>query len=64
MLYLNSLSDIWIKTVTPDMSYKVTIFYREKILILLDFSAEDISSDGAIILFEKLERKEKLIRMN
>ena len=43
------------------MSNKNTIFYRGHTSILLDFSAEEISSDGAIILLEKLERKEKLI---
>lgn len=43
------------------MSNKSTIFYRGNTAVSFDFSAEEISSDGAIILLEKLERKEKLI---
>ncbi len=43
------------------MSNKNTIFYRGNTSVLLDFSSEQISSDGAIVLLEKIERKEKLI---
>jgi len=43
------------------MSSKNTIFYRGNKAISADFSAEQISSDGAVLLLEKLERKHKLI---
>lgn len=43
------------------MSHKDTVFYRGNTSINLDFSAEEISSDGAVLLLEKLERKHKLI---
>ena len=43
------------------MSHKDTVFYRGKRAISFDFSAEEISSDGAVLLLEKLERKHKLI---
>ena len=43
------------------MRNKNTAFYREKTAINVDFSAEEISSDGALILLEKLERKHRLI---
>jgi len=43
------------------MSNKNTIFYRGKQEISADFSAEQISSDGAVLLLEKLERKHRLI---
>ena len=43
------------------MSNKDTVFYRGNTAISLDFSAEEISSDGAVLLLEKLERKHKLI---
>jgi len=45
----------------PKMSNKDTVFYRGNTAISLDFSAEEISSDGAVLLLEKLERKHKLI---
>ncbi len=44
------------------MSNKDTVFYRGETAIKLDFSAEEISSDGAVLLLDKLERKHKLIR--
>jgi hypothetical protein len=44
------------------MRTKNTIFYRGKTEVALDFSAEEISSDGAVVLLEKLEKKNKLIR--
>lgn len=43
------------------MSIKNTVFYRYNSCISVDFSSEEISTDGAIILLEKLERKNKLI---
>ncbi len=44
------------------MSDKYTAFYRGKTAVGLDFSAEEISSDGAVLLLEKLERKHGLIK--
>ena len=38
------------------MSDKSTIFYRGNTAVSVDFSAEEISSDGAIVLLEKIER--------
>lgn len=43
------------------MSHKDTVFYRGKTAISIDFSAEAISSDGAVLLLEKLERKHNII---
>lgn len=43
------------------MRNKNTVFFRGKVEVLANFSAEEISSDGSIILLEKLERKHKLI---
>lgn len=43
------------------MRNKTTVFYRGKTAINLDFSADEISSDGALVLLEKLERKHGLI---
>ena len=44
------------------MSNKNTVFYRGNTEVSIDFSAEEISSDGSVILLEKLERKHRLIR--
>ena len=44
------------------MSNKSTIFYRGSTAVLVDFSAEEISSDGALVLLEKVERQHKLLR--
>lgn len=44
------------------MSNKNTVFYRGKTEVSVDFSAEEISSDGSVVLLEKLERKHMLIR--
>lgn len=44
------------------MSHKDTAFYRGKQAVLFDFSAEEISSDGAVLLLEQLERKHKIIQ--
>ena len=44
------------------MSHKDTAFYRGNKLISFDFSAEKINSDGSVLLFEKPERKHKLIK--
>lgn len=41
---------------------KNTLFYRGNQEVKFDFTAEEISSDGAIILTEKIERKFKIIR--
>ncbi len=43
------------------MRNKNTAFYRGKTAVEVDFSAGEISSDGALVLLEKLERKHKLI---
>ena len=43
------------------MRPKDTVFYRGDTAISLDFSAEEISSDGAVLLLEKLERRHKII---
>jgi len=44
------------------MSPKDTVFYRGNTAVKFDFSAQEISSDGAILLLEKLERKHQLIK--
>lgn len=44
------------------MSNKDTIFYRKNKAISVDFSAAEISSDGSLILLEKLEREHKIIK--
>jgi|GEM_PF-1959203 len=44
------------------MSEKTTAFYRGNTEVSVDFSAEGVSSDGAVVLLEKLERKHKVIR--
>jgi len=43
------------------MSNKNTVFYRGKTEVSVDFSAEQISTDGSVLLLEKLERKNKLL---
>ena len=44
------------------MSKKNTLFYRKNQEINYNFSAEEISSDGAIFLLEKIERKYGVIK--
>lgn len=44
------------------MSIKYTIFYRGNRSVSVDFSASEISSDGSLILLEKLEREHRLIK--
>ena len=44
------------------MSTKNTLFYKQNQAYILDFSAEEISSDTPIFLGEKIERKHHLIR--
>ena len=44
------------------MSNKDKIFYRGNQSIMIDFSAEEISTDGSLILFEKIEREHKLLK--
>jgi hypothetical protein len=41
---------------------KDTLFYRGNKSISIDFSASEISSDGSLILLEKIEREHKLIK--
>ncbi len=43
------------------MSHKNTIYYRGKVSVSVDFSGEEISSDGAVVLLEKIERQHKLL---
>ncbi len=43
------------------MRTKDTLFYRGNTSISVDFSASEISSDGSLILLEKIEREHKLI---
>ena len=43
------------------MRHKNTAFYRGNTRVSVDFSAEGVSSDGAVVLPEKHERKHKLI---
>lgn len=43
------------------MSGKDIAFYRANKAISFDFSAEEISSDGAVLLLEKIERKHHII---
>ena len=44
------------------MRNKNTVFYRGNTEVSVDFSSEDISSDGSVILLEKLERQHKIVR--
>ena len=43
------------------MASKSTIFYRNNTAVSVNFSTEAISSDSAVVLLEKLERKHKLL---
>ncbi|MDR9366244.1 MAG: transposase, partial [Balneolaceae bacterium] len=43
------------------MSVKTTAFYRGNTQVSVDFSAEGVSSDGAVVLLDKLERNHKVI---
>ena len=44
------------------MRTKNTLFYKQNQAFLLDFSAEDISSDSSVFLADKIERKHGLIK--
>ena len=44
------------------MSDKNTAFYRGNTSVLVDFSAEEISSDGSVVLLDKIEREHKLLK--
>ena len=44
------------------MSYKSTLFYRGNKSVSVDFSSSEISSDGSLILLEKIEREHKLLK--
>jgi len=39
------------------MRKKTTAFYRGNTEIPVEFSAEEVRSDGAVVLLDKLERK-------
>jgi len=43
------------------LNNKDTIFYRGNKSISVDFSSSEISTDGSLILLEKIERQHKLI---
>jgi len=43
------------------MESKNTAFYRNRQAVLYDFTADAVSSDGALLLLEKIERKHKLL---
>ena len=43
------------------MRSKDTLFYRDNKAVFVDFSASEISTDGSLILLEKIEREHKLI---
>ena len=43
------------------MSKKDTVFYRGNKAILAKFTSEAVSSDGAVVLLEKLEREHGLL---
>jgi hypothetical protein len=43
----------------PIMNSKNTVFYRNNTAVSVDFSAEEISSDEALVLLESIERKHK-----
>lgn len=45
------------------MSNKDTVFYRGNQSIFVDFSASEISTDGSLVLLEKIDREHKLIKM-
>ena len=44
------------------MNSENTLFYRANKAISVDFSAEEISSDGSLILLEKIEREQGLLK--
>lgn len=44
------------------MSHKDTVFYKQNKAISIDFNAEKISSDGGMVLLEKLEKKHEIIK--
>lgn len=46
----------------PKSESNNTIFYNKKQAFKFDFSAEQISSDGGVLLCEKVERKHKLLK--
>lgn len=44
------------------MSHQFTLFYQGKQQVKLDFSADAVSSDGAIVLSKKLEKRHNILR--
>lgn len=47
---------------TPQMQNKYTLFYQKNKEVKFNFSAEEISSDGAVFLSKKIERKNRIIK--
>jgi Transposase DDE domain group 1 len=47
---------------TPLLDSKFRAFFRNKQEVIFDFSASEISSDGAFLLLEKIERKSGLLK--
>lgn len=44
----------------PIMFHKDSVFYRGRTAVSVDFSVDEISSDGAVLLLKKFERKQGL----
>jgi len=44
------------------MSNKDTVFFKGNKAVFVDFEAEEISSEGGLVLLEKVERKHRLIK--
>ena len=44
------------------MKHKDTVFFHNNKAVLVNFDAQKISSEGGLLLLEKMERKHKLIR--
>lgn len=44
------------------MNHKDTAFYRKNKQIFVDFSGDKVSTDGSIVLLEKIEREHKIIK--
>jgi hypothetical protein len=61
MLIFRVLTTNKSKKIMPKSESNNTIFYRKNQAFKFDFSAEEISSDGGILLCEKVERKHKLL---
>ena len=44
------------------MSHKTTAFYQGKQVIEYNFEAEEVSSDGGLLLLKAIERRQGLIK--